>query len=31
LSAMLKGLKQHGFGDDVLREVRRAARASAIP
>ena len=31
LSAMLKGLKQHGFGDDVLREVRRAAKASAIP
>ena len=31
LSAMLKGLKQHGFGDDVLREVKRAAKASAIP
>jgi len=31
VSAMLRGLKQHGFSDDVLHEVKRAARASTIP
>ncbi|RLI38445.1 hypothetical protein DRO64_11685 [Candidatus Bathyarchaeota archaeon] len=28
LSAMIRGLKQHGLGEEALREVRRAARIS---
>jgi len=31
LSAMLKGLKQHGFSNDVIKEIKRAAKVSTIP